>query len=114
MSKLYTKPEWLASYAGQVPHPIFRIVGTSHFTIEPDELHVMYLGTVQYLLGSVLYLLVFKKMDKRPADNMSEIWQKIVAYYRTHGVPGQFSNLDISSFCDPQKPHGHSFERKRR
>ena len=107
MARLYTKAQWLDLYSGNVPHPIFQVAGVTHFSVEPDELHIMYLGTVQYMLGSILYLLVYKKMASGPGANMREVWSKISAYYRQHRVPGQFSNLLLSSFCDPKRPHHH-------
>ena len=41
-------------------HFLFDFLYLSQLNLEPDELHVMHLGTSQYMLGAVLYLLCFK------------------------------------------------------
>lgn len=105
--QLHTTTEWQAIYNGQAPHPIFELPGVTHFCIEPDELHVLYLGTVQYLLGSVLFLLTFVIMPESPEENMSALWKKIVDYYKTFSVATQYSTLQLSSFCAPTKPTEH-------
>ena len=105
MTRLRSTAEWKALYPGGTPHPIFTLVGVNHHSLEPDELHLMYLGTVQYFLGSVLYLLVFRLMSGTPESNMSSIWVHVSNIYRAHSVANQYSTLTISSFAGADKPH---------
>ena len=103
--RLHSLADWRALYGGDVPHPIFRVPGVSHFSLEPDELNVFYLGTVQYLLGSVLYLLAYHVMRGDPEENMRAVWTQVVDYYKQNSVATQFSQLGLASFCSVSSPH---------
>ena len=43
--KQYSEAEWRALYKHRFLHLIFTLPGVSHFMVEPDELHVIYLGS---------------------------------------------------------------------
>ena len=73
--------------------------------IEPDELHVVHLGSSMYLLGSILHVLCFKLLPGSPTDNMETVWGQISAYYSQHGVPTQYTSLTLNSFCDAKASH---------
>ena len=105
MKQLRSVAQWKALYAGGSPHPIFTLTGVSHYSLEPDEPHLMYLGTVQYFLGSVLYLLVFRLVSGSPETNMRTIWARVSSLYTAHGVQNQFFTLNIASFARVDKPH---------
>lgn len=45
---LYTSDEWRKLYEGKFIHYLFRLGGVTQHCIEPDELHVLYLGVCQY------------------------------------------------------------------
>lgn len=107
MRLLFTIAQWLATYGGSAPHYIFQVAGVSHYSIEPDELHIMYLGTVQYMLGSILYLLVYKILRERPEENMNKVWAVISQFYKDNHISVQYTNLTLTSFVDTRKPHGH-------
>ena len=55
----------------------FRAWILSVWHVEPDELHVMYLGTVMYVWGSVLWLLCFVILPDTPQKNMETVWAGI-------------------------------------
>jgi len=103
--KLFTTAQWLSIYEGVKPHPVFMVLGIGHYSIEPDELHVIYLGTLQYLLGSVLYLLVYKILGHGADKNLAAVWSAIQKDYAKHKVSCQIGNLTLSSFVDPKSPH---------
>ena len=88
-------------------HELFK---TFHFmstdNIEADEMHVVHLGTSQYLLGSVLQTLVYEKVRGRPLNAMERIWSDINEEYRRAECASQFSTLGLSSFTDPKAPRG--------
>ena len=103
--RLRSAAEWKALYGGGTPHPIFTLAGVNNHSLEPDELHLMYLGTVQYFLGTVLYLLVFRFLPGSPKTNMRRIWAHISKIYRAHSVASQYSTLTTTSFANVDKPH---------
>ena len=107
MESLYDVPGWLKIHEDGVPHPIFMVLGVSHYSVEPDELHILYLGVLQYLLGSLLYLMTFKLLPSSPQANLDKIWSMVIKFYREHAVPVQFSSLTLSSFCKESDPASH-------
>ena len=71
--------EWRASYSSLFY--IFELEYITHLNIEPDELHAMYLGTSTYMLGSLLFMLVFQELDGSPQTIMEQVWSDIVDCY---------------------------------
>ena len=57
MRNIYSSRQWLA--ANPVRHALLTLPGVSILTVTPDLMHIKYLGTDQFVLGSVLYLLCF-------------------------------------------------------
>jgi hypothetical protein len=103
---LYTTEQWLALYPNR-PHWIFDLDNVTHHNLEPDELHIIWLGTAMWFLGSVLRMLVFRILPDTAVANMSKVWSQIAQCYSDMGSSVQYTNLSIASFCDPQKPNGH-------
>ena len=102
--RLFTAAEWRALYP-EPPHIFFRkFPYLSQHNVEPDELHVIHLGTSMYMLGSVLYLLVYRRFPMlRPAQAMARVWSMITNYYSQHEVKDQFSNITIGMFTKPAR-----------
>ena len=88
--------EWRASYSSLFY--IFELEYITHLNIEPDELHIMHLGTSMYMAGSVLYMLVFQMLDGTPHTNLEQVWSEVVDYYTEHRVVTQFTHLELSMF----------------
>ena len=65
----------------------------------------MYLGTVQRIVGSVLWLMVFHCLPDRPEKNMERVFAEICQFYSMAGTQCQHTNLGINSFVDPAKAH---------
>ena len=63
----------------------------------------MHLGTTQYLLGAVLFILVFQILPDSPEENMHNIWTSINDYYRHYNVVTQYSSLKLASFHEPSQ-----------
>lgn len=100
---LRSAAQWRALNAENM-HSLFRTFGfLSHHNVEPDELHVLHLGVSQYFLGSVLWLLVYKRLLGRPVANMQTIWAAIVEQYNLGGTGTPFTSLGISSFTEPAR-----------
>jgi hypothetical protein len=107
MDLLFTTEQWHALGRERL-HSLFSISFLSAFNVEPDELHVIHLGTSQYFFGSVLWLLVFDINSRLPpADAMARVWRLIVQEYMLRGTASQFTNLHIKSFIDPEHPRDH-------
>ena len=66
--------------------------------LEPDELHVLYLGVLQQMVGSVLFVLCFHVMVGTPTENVKAAWTSICRFYRVHSTKTQFTNMRLSSF----------------
>ena len=105
--KLFNYTEWLSIHNGSVPHPIFQVLGVTHYCIEPDELHIVYMGTAQYMLGSVLWLLVFDVLTDDCYENMSKVWNVIAEAYKSDRAIAQYSSLTIRQFCVEDKHDKH-------
>ena len=100
---LLNSEAWRALY-GATLHQLFVAFSfLSNANVDPDELHVLHIGTTMYFLGSVLWLLVYRLMPGSAAANMARIWSLVSEFYSEHAVPTQFSNLTLSSFCQPDK-----------
>ena len=103
-SNLISAEAWRALYGDKL-HLLFVIFHfLSNANIDPDELHVFHIGSTMYFLGSVLWLLVYRLMPSNPVKNMEMLWGLIQEYYSEHSVSTQYSNLSLSSFCNPDKP----------
>ena len=98
----HTVDSWRALYT--VLHIIFDLPGVSHHMLEPDELHVMHLGSSSYLLGSILWLLCYRLLPSSPSENLKRVWACIVNAYRDNGVPSQYTNMSLSMFTNPDSP----------
>ena len=98
---VYTKAEWRGLRDHQ--HPLFLAAYMSCHNIEVDELHVMHLGTSQYMLGSILLLLCYHILPGSPEENMGMVWTEVCQFYKDLKVECQFTSLTLSSFCDPKK-----------
>ena len=99
---------WRANYIGKFLHWLFNLPGVCHYMLEPDELHVIHLGCMQYCIGSVLWLLCYIIMLDEPESNMHACWLIICEYYRTFGSKCQYTNLGLESFLkDKKQPKKH-------
>ena len=97
-----TIEQWRARGGGK--HPFFALPNVTHHNVEPDELHVLYLGVCMYMLGSVLWLLSYKKLHETPQRNLERVWRAIEEIYALDAVTCQYSNVHLSMFHDPKRP----------
>ena len=112
MHMTYSSRQWTALYEGCFKHWVFNLPGVSNLMIDPDELHVLYLGVHQYVIGSVLHLLCYKVLPGGAENNMEIVWNSICQFYRLHRSPCQYTYLSCSSFGNPEKA-GEDFPRLR-
>ena len=100
-SKCFSARQWRQLYLEPELHFLFDMPYLSCHNLEPDELHVMHLGTSQYMLGAVLFILCFQVLAGTPEDNLHDIWTDINHFYTDYNVKTQYSSLKISAFYEP-------------
>ena len=101
---IYSKEEWARIHPN--PHWLFQVFPfLTHFNLEPDELHILYLGTMPVMIGSVLHLLCYRCLPRSPSENMDLVWSLISEYYSSQRVSTQFSSLSLGSFTSPEQPN---------
>ena len=64
--------------------------------VEADELHVLYIGVLQYFVGSLLWLLTYKILAGSPDDNLDRVWRVILDNYG--GSSNQYNAMSINLF----------------
>jgi hypothetical protein len=105
-TKLLSPQEWRAANPNK--HWIFQCFTVlSQMNVTPDELHIYHLGVNQYMLGSLLWLLVYKILPGTSSDNVNRVWDRIVSFYKEQKTSCQFSNLGLSSLHDPRASRKH-------
>ena len=83
---IWTPAAWRA-WNGRSKSPLFRLPGTSCHTVSLDYLHTKYLGTDQWLYGSILYLLTHVILGGSPINNLKTVWAKIERFYKESRTP---------------------------
>jgi hypothetical protein len=90
------------------PHYIFQLPFLSCVNVEPDELHVVHLGSSTHLLGSALHMLTYGGILKVPPEEaMERVWNSLVKSYKRHRVKTQYSSIELKSFANKQAPKLH-------
>ncbi len=102
-TRLFTVDQWQGLPRNRL-HWLFNLPYLTFHNIEPDELHILHLGVSMYMLGSVLWCLVHRRMPDSAVQNMQNLWGQVSAYYSEHQTSTQFSSLNLSSFHNPEKP----------
>ena len=101
--------QFKATFTEKPMHPLFYLAGVNNHCIEPDELHLLHLGTNMYFLGNILHLFWYNAIQEEgaPSTNMTTLWGMISVFYsNNHDVCHcQFTNLTLSSLCNPDAPH---------
>ena len=110
---LLTPEQWGAQTVNM--HPLFKAFAfLSCWNIECDELHILWLGVAQYLLGSVLWLMTFAgKKRKRSGYSHQDALLDAWAAVENHGSC-QFTSMTTKMFVNPQKTHREYPKRKGR
>ena len=94
-NQVYNPVQWRNAQSGI--HRLFQVFCfLSCLNVDVDELHVLYLGTTQYLLGSVLWLMVYDLLEESPQNNLDTIWKKIIAEYKKLGTTTQYTSFKLS------------------
>ena len=73
----------------------------SILNVHYDWMHCKHLGADQYIYGSILWLLVYTVLGGSPEDNLVSIWDDIVEFYKSKGIPSRYTAMKISMFIKP-------------
>jgi hypothetical protein len=73
-STLLNSDAWRALYEGNLHALFVAFAFLSNANVDPDELHVLHIGTTMYFLGSVMWLVVYRLMPQTPSENMTKLW----------------------------------------
>ena len=84
---------------------VFRFL--SQHNLEVDELHTIYLGILQYMLGSVLWVMCYKSIIGEPSEILQRVWTLVAEYYSDNSVNTRFTSLTLSMFTDPDSPYSN-------
>ena len=87
--QVYSPSEWWRRQESL--HYIFELKGISVANVEPDELHILHLGTSAYLAGSCLWLLTYEVLPASPKENLGKVWSLILEPHRRNTVGTSFN-----------------------
>jgi hypothetical protein len=76
---VYAFVQFKANFTEQTMRPLFYLAGVNNHCIEPDELHLLHLGTNMYVLGNILHLLCYNAIQEEagPSASMTTLWGMI-------------------------------------
>ena len=92
-------------------HAIFSIPGVSSRIVRGDGLHILFTkGIYAHLLGSILHYLCWREGPSRhqlvqPWKRLALIFEQIQSFYKEQNAGTRLTNLKLSMFCKPEKPH---------
>ena len=89
---------------------LFQLPGVTSKNVGHDALRVIFTkGILAYFLGSVLLMLCYKEGRGRQAEppegRLAEIFRLVQVHYTQHRATTRLTNLKLSMFLDPKKPH---------
>ncbi len=96
-------------------HIFFSLTGVSTKHVQHDLLHVVFTkGILAHLFGSILHLCCWHEgpgiQRLNPERRLALIFQEIQSYYCEHRTTTRLTNLKLSMFTNPDKPHiAHPF-----
>ena len=70
--------------------PIFDLPGVSGLSVAPDYMHCKFLGYVQFLFGSVLYMLTHQILPLNPLANLHRVGLFIHTFQSRRATPNKF------------------------
>lgn len=87
---VYTPSTWLA-HPARSTCPIFEAPNITAVSVQPDLMHIKYLGYQQYFFGSVLWLLCFRILPAGPKANLRRIGLFIAWYQKRNPCSAKYS-----------------------
>ena len=102
IDQCYGADSWRAAHPD--PLELFLIFFVTIATINPDWMHVKYLGVDQYLFASALKLLTHHHMAGDPVANMAEVMQHLTEYFRANNVRHAYKLITTKMYCNKDTP----------
>lgn len=88
-------------------HPVMDIPGVSVESCGLDCLHVLELGLVAHLIGSLFFELCYFELQGTRMSCLAQLFQRILQIYDEHGIKCRIGTLKYEYFCDVKAPHKH-------
>ena len=95
--------EWFASHPECIPL-WGEAPGVDILTLSMDIMHMKWLGTDSYYLGSLLVYLVDMKLPGSAQENITTLWQEIDVIYKQIQVPTRFSCITLGMIRAGKSP----------
>ena len=90
-------------------HPLFSIPGVTTQMVRGDGLHILWCkGVYAHFLGSILHHLCWYPHASRkvkPCERLATVFKLVQEEYTALQSPTRLTNLKLSMFTDPKKPH---------
>ena len=92
-------------------HPfVTKVPGVTSLMVAQDALHILFCkGILSHLMGSALHIWCWPTPGARnavpPARALASIFSRVQQLYREHSCRARLTNLRLSMFTDPDKPH---------
>ena len=84
------------------------IPGVSVESCGLDCLHILELGLVAHLIGSLFFELIYFEMQGTHSQRLSQLFQRILQLYDDLAIRScRIGTLKLEYFCDPKAPHKH-------
>ena len=95
--------EWRAACPEN--HPAFDVLCLGIHSAHADVLHTLALGVAQQVVGSALWLLVYRTMRGSAKQNLLCVWDHIYDYYRLFQPSTRIRKLTLSMFLPSPGSH---------
>ena len=99
---IWTATKWLR-WANRSKNPLFDLPGVTICTVALDYMHCKYLGSDQYMFGSVLALLIYHMLPDTPQRNLEYCWSKLKRFFKTSGTKKHFRYLNKLTMVKKKK-----------
>ena len=100
-ASIFSDASWRAERPRN-PRPgckLFALEFISILAVCPDWMHNMHLGIMQYVYGSVLWLLTHQLLNEgSPKLNLQKVMADLRLFWRRHPTPGHYQGIGLSMF----------------
>ena len=96
IATIWTDLNWLASHPNR--HTIFQIEGVSILTVGADLMHAEHLGSDQYFLASVLWLLCYEVLPGAPSNAHLSMSPAQTQSYLIEHIPRVYAYAHVHTY----------------
>ena len=102
IGRCYTAASWTAAHPD--PLELFLLFFVTTATINPDWMHVKYLGVDQYLFASALKILTHHHLPNDPDVNMALVMRHLKEYFNDNNVRNAYQLITTRMYCNKDTP----------